>query len=421
MKLHDHRCKKHPQTPIKRLRGDPSEDFIRKIQTSTFISSRNLKANLPEDADTIPPFTKTEKGLPCRYISRSEAISRIKSDKLILHREEIEPRDSLIEDVIKTAIGYNGPYFITQESSFLDFFERDSKLRVRTRKNYQAFAKIIEDVYGQPICPGCLYQARYIWREIDIILRYQSRLRFQCQCGDWLPLYRSQVNNRFNHIRRCNQCEIVYVSPQNLDPEFKDNMPCLECHGFMFLKENKYLCNTCRCTARTEAMYLADSNKKPIPREKPPKGQCYKCDGETVLTAISPDVSIYRCTKCNEVTIPGDQIDKYMELSEKRNVRVTDRSEIPPCPCGGRFVLKEEICGVCDVEAHNLLICEACDRRCFVNKHEKIAIRCFCGGEYAEQLIQEPAAHYEYVCSRCDYKYLTKEQAIDLKNATTSQ
>lgn len=178
---HAHNCKKVPQTEIKRidLKKPLDEDLIRKTQTGTVItSSKGSTPKLPEDADTIPPLSERTKNSfayaegRARHFSRSEAIRRILKDELILHRDEIKKRDAEIEKLLADLFGID-QYFITPESYLTDFMDIFASRRGATWI-FRKLARRIKKVYGFSVCSGCLHEAKYIWRQYDIIESYRQ-------------------------------------------------------------------------------------------------------------------------------------------------------------------------------------------------------------------------------------------------------
>lgn len=169
---HTRHCKQFEQTPIKKI--DPkkiSESFIRKIQKSSIIG-RGLphppeyKGKLPKDANTIP-LRKEKDGY--RYLSRSEAIRRIETDELILHRGELVKRDAFVEKILKEAFNCE-KYFVTSHSSFIFFLS--CEFYQNLKKTYSLLTRKINRAFNIKICSGCLFESKYIWREADLIQRY---------------------------------------------------------------------------------------------------------------------------------------------------------------------------------------------------------------------------------------------------------
>lgn len=168
---HNKNCQKLPQTPIKKIdQSKPvSESLIKRVQKEHVLYGPNGHRSLPKDKNTIPPYKlrKGEESGKYRHLSRSEALRTIKSDHLVLHKNEISPRDSDIEDFLKKIFNCTR-YLITNLSSFSDFFSADCH-------DYHWLARRIRRVYGFSVCPGCIHEAAYIWRQIDIIKRYAQK------------------------------------------------------------------------------------------------------------------------------------------------------------------------------------------------------------------------------------------------------
>lgn len=204
---HSRCCKNFPQTPI--IPCDPSkvedEGFVLHIQKSIIVSAGGDDL---DDSDTVPP-NKNDDDPKYRYLSRKEAIREILTDPLIMHRDEVWKRDEFIDRIIKEIVKYKGPYFTGVESSFVYFF------RYRTKKwdplkclchpdaemcecyvtslddmdqlegcecgikpewlieeDWRKFTKSLRKYWGVRVCPACLHEAQYIWREADMIQRY---------------------------------------------------------------------------------------------------------------------------------------------------------------------------------------------------------------------------------------------------------
>lgn len=173
---HDKHCRQFEQTPIKRidLSKPIPEDLIKKTQKRSVITSaKGAESRLPKDARTIPELSdrlkiefKFAEGR-ARHLSRSEAIRRIKKDELVLHSGEMDKRDAQIEKLLKDLFNCT-QYYATQESYLTDFIDFDKKDR------YKLLANRIHKAYGFHVCAGCLYEARYIWRQVDLIEKYRS-------------------------------------------------------------------------------------------------------------------------------------------------------------------------------------------------------------------------------------------------------
>lgn len=172
---HDKHCRNVKQTPIRTL--DPSkplsEALIRKVQKRIIRTHPEGDQKLPTDADTIPPLSsKTAAGMGkmasrSRHLSHREAIESIKNWELVLHEGEVGKRDKKIQKLLKDVFDIS-EYLVTNESYLTDFwpiYDRGC--------TYKKIAEKIEKIYGFAICPGCLYEARYLWRQIDVIEKYR--------------------------------------------------------------------------------------------------------------------------------------------------------------------------------------------------------------------------------------------------------
>ena len=178
---HDRNCKNLPQTEIKKI--DPkihlTDEFILKIQKSgviTYSASSPSEINPPADLDTCPPLNERNqkefafaKGR-ARHYTRSEALRRIQKDELILHRDEIGKRDAALEKLLADLFNIR-EYWITPESYLTDFM---NVMSPRKASVYPALARKIKKIYGFSICAGCLREAKYIWRQADLIERYRK-------------------------------------------------------------------------------------------------------------------------------------------------------------------------------------------------------------------------------------------------------
>ena len=133
---------------------------------------------LPYDADTIPECEKKNCCLneKYRHYSRSEAISCILGDRMILHnKKELTSRRKRIDKFLKDIFEFTKSYLITLESSAWFFDDTKFNKKPMTQKRFWGMVtrRILEKL-GFAVCAGCLYSAGYLWREVDVIEKYRK-------------------------------------------------------------------------------------------------------------------------------------------------------------------------------------------------------------------------------------------------------